>query len=583
MLPIFADLITILLAGLISGIICRYLRISSLVGLLIVGAVIGRGGLNLVASHGPELEQIAQTGVLLLLFAVGIEFSIDELTKLSKYALLGGTIQMLLVMFPLVAVLLILGVSIERTIVISAAVALSSTVLVYRTLVEWGQTNTPGGRRALAILLFQDLALIPLLLFMPVYSGSRSPGLVTGLLITGMAFAFATAVPLAHLIFNKWIIPFLIKVKSVELTMLFVLVILLLSCWLAQAVGLPPALGALAAGVSLSGTRLTKQLDALVFPFRETFGVVFFVSLGSFIDWRILWRDPFWLLMAIPLLLVLKGLAGGVALRTTGLTWRTSLGAATLLIPMSELSFVLLSEAARSQVLTAIEYERMLMVALASLIISSELFRHGQRLLRSEPTAHPAGDGAAVSSLDINKAIVVGLGPIGSLAASQLESRGVDVCLIDQSPVNLHPFAQQGFRTVCGDARQWETLFRAETQRAHLAVISVPDDGVAAAITRNVHQISPSCVIVVRCRYQSSRKVLHKAGAQVVISEESLTGDVLRRFIETSVLQLSKERSAVHQPAGDDSPARESSGTENVREGKTQDSLSQAQQPRMSS
>lgn len=571
MLPIFGDLITILLAGLISGIICRYLRISSLVGLLIVGAIVGRGGLNLIASRGPELEQIAQTGVLLLLFAVGIEFSIDELTKLSKHALWGGTAQMVLVMFPLVTVLLILGGSIERAIVVGGAVALSSTVLVYRTLVEWGQTNTPGGRRALAILLFQDLALIPLLLFMPVYSGSRSPGLITGLLLTGMAFAFAAAVPLAHFIFNKWIIPFLIKVKSVELTMLVALVILLLSCWLAHVVGLSPALGALAAGVSLSGTRLTKQLDALVFPFRETFGVVFFVSLGSFIDWRVLWRESLWLLMAIPLLLVLKGVAGGAALWMTGLSWRTSLGAATLLIPMSELSFVLLSEAARSQVLTAIEYERMLIIALASLIISSELFRHGQRLLQSEPAAYPPGDGVAVSTLDINKGIVVGLGPIGSLAASQLESRGVDVCLIDQSPVNLHPFAQQGFRTVCGDAREWETLLRAETQHAHLAVISVPDDGVAAAITRNVHQLSPSCVIVVRCRYQSSRKVLLKAGAQVVISEESLTGEVLRRFIETSVLQLSKESLPSHRQPGDGNRSQETSGGDKITQGPKDD------------
>lgn len=560
MFPVFGDLITILLAGFISGIICRYLKISSLVGLLVVGAIIGRGGLGLIASHGPELEQIAQTGVLLLLFAVGIEFSIEELTKLSRYALLAGTAQMLLVMFPLVTVLFILGVSVERAIVVGAAVALSSTVLVYRTLIEWGQTNTPSGRRALAILLFQDLAVIPLLIFMPVYSGARSPGLITGLFLAGKAFVFAAAVPIAHDIFSRWVVPFLIKVRSVELTMLFVLVVLLLSCWLAQVFGLPPDLGALAAGVSLSGTRLTKQLDALVFPFRETFGVVFFVSLGSFIDWRVVWRDPFWLLMAIPLLLVLKGMAGGVALRMTGLTWRMSLGAATLLIPMSELSFVLLSEAARTQVLTALEYERMLIVALASLIISSELFRHGQRLLRTEPVAHPAGETAGVSNLDINKAIVVGLGPIGSLAASQLESRGVDVCLIDQSPVNLHPFAQQGFRTVCGDARDWETLLRAETQHAHLAIISVPDDGVAAAITRNVHQLSPSCVIVVRCRYQSSRKVLHKAGAQVVISEESLTGDVLRRFIETSVFQLARETAASDQPLGDDRTAAKSSG-----------------------
>jgi len=540
-LPVFGDLITILLAGLISGIICRRLRISSLVGLLVAGVIIGRAGLNLIASHGPELEQIAQAGVLLLLFAVGIEFSLEELSKLSKDMFLAGTAQMLLVILPLLAVFSFLKIPVDRAIVLSAAIALSSTVLVYRTLLEWGQTNTPSGRRALAILLFQDVALIPLLLFMPVYSGTQSPGVVSGLILAGMTIVFAAVVPVAHHVFAQWVMPFLIKVKSVELTMLFVLVILLTSCWLAQLFGLPPALGALAAGVSLSGTRLTKQLDALVFPFRETFGVVFFVSLGSYIDWRLLWRDPLWFVMAIPLLLVLKGAAGGVALRITGLRWKTSLGAATLLIPMSELSFVLLSQAARNQILTAAEYEKMLMVALASLIISSELFRLGLRLLRGVAVAHPSSEAVGLSTMDVNRAIVVGLGPIGSLAASQLESRGVDVCLIDQSPINLQPFAQQGFRTVCGDAREREILYRADTRSVHLAVICVPDDTVAVTITRNVHEISPSCTIVVRCRYQSSRKILSKAGAQVVISEEAVTGDVLRRFIETSVFNLAKE------------------------------------------
>jgi len=246
--PIFGDLVTILLAGLVSGIICRQLRISGLVGFIIAGIMIGRGGLNLIASHGKELEQIAQTGVLLLLFAMGIEFSLAELAGLSRHMVLAGTTQVLLVTVPLLVVFLLLEVSIERAIVLSAAVAISSTVLAYRTLTEWGQASSPIGRRALGISLFQDLLLIPSLLFMPCYSGARSTGLISALVLTGMAVVFTAAVPLAHYVFEKWIVPFLIRVKSVALTMLFVLVILLMACWLAQVFGLPPALGALAAG-----------------------------------------------------------------------------------------------------------------------------------------------------------------------------------------------------------------------------------------------------------------------------------------------------------------------------------------------
>jgi len=318
----------------------------------------------------------------------------------------------------------------------------------------------------------------------------------------------------------------------------------------------------------LSETRLTKQLDALVFPFRETFGVVFFVSLGSYIDWRILWRDPLWFLIAIPLLLALKSVAGGVALRISGLTWRTSLGAASLLVPMSELSFVLLSEAARSQILTGTEYEKMLMVALASMIVSPELFRIGLRVLRSDSSKRPTSMGFDVPSVDVNKAIVVGLGPIGSMVASQLELRGMDVGLIDQSPVNLQPFAQQGFRTVCGDARDPEILLRAGGQEAHLAMICVPDDTVAGTITRNLRQINPNCTIAVRCRYQSSRKTLMKAGAQIVISEAAVTSEVLRNFIMTSVFNLSGE-SPLASSSPPNTPARpDSLSTGSTPEGK---------------
>ena len=157
------DLLIILAAGLVAGIICKRIGLSMLVGYLLAGAVIGHGGLGLVAEGGSEIEHLAKAGVLLLLFAIGIEFSLEELVKLGRHMFVGGSIQMLLVAVP-VGLACMIFMSWQVSLLIAAAIALSSTVLVYRALTEWGATTSPHGRRAIGILLFQDAALVPLII-----------------------------------------------------------------------------------------------------------------------------------------------------------------------------------------------------------------------------------------------------------------------------------------------------------------------------------------------------------------------------------------------------------------------------------
>jgi len=532
------DLFFVLAAGAIGGIACKRLGFSMPVGYLLAGAIIGRGGLGLVAGDVKELEHLAHVGALLLLFAIGIEFSLEELARLSRYFFIGGSLQMTLVGVPVTIACLMFGVSWQATLLIAAATAFSSTVLVFRALAEWGETASHQGRRAIGVLLFQDVALVPVMLLVPLLSDrDEGPRIWAYLLLAVNSVLFVVAVLLLRKVFAAWVVPLLSRLRSIELVTLFGLIVLVGFCLGAAEAGLPPALGAFAAGLALSGNRLTGQLDALILPYRESFGAVFFVSLGTLLDPDILIQEPLLLAAALLAVLVLKTAAAAVALWASGLRWPAALGMGLGLAQLGELSFMILSEGMHADLVSTAAYNRMLFLAVGTLILTPPLLKIGLR--RAQQHAQPA-DQTHRGHLDpmLTEAIVIGLGPIGKQATSRLEIMGIDVCLIDLSPVNLYFYTQQGFRTVTGDARQADVLRRAHADHARLAIISVPDDNVARQIVQAFRALNPTCTLIVRCRYQVHTPGLTKAGASTVISEEAEAMATLLRLLEHTTPNL---------------------------------------------
>ncbi len=512
----------------------KRLGFSMLVGYLLAGAVIGHSVLGLIAEEVAEIEHLAHVGAMLLLFAIGIEFSLEDLVRLSRYFIVGGSLQMVLVAVPAAVAFWLLDIPWPATVLLASAVALSSTVVVYRALTEWGESASPAGRRAIGVLLFQDVALVPLMLMVPLLAVDRGDGLSQTLLFLAMkSIVFIAAVLMFRRIFARWFVPLLSSLRSVELIVLFALAVLVGFCLGAHVAGLPAAMGAFAAGLVLSGNRLTPQIDALILPYRESFGVVFFVSLGMLLDPGILLDAAPLLIAGLAAVLVIKVGAATIALRATGLPWRAAAGMGLGLAQLGELSFMLLSEGLHENLITQQNYDRMLFIAMGTLLLTPQLLQLGLRWTRRSPSA----DEEATRRLDRptpapREAIVIGLGPIGRRAASQLEIMGIDVCLIDSSPVNLYAYAQQGFRTVSGDAGDQEVLDRAEVAHCRLAVVCVPDDPVAIQIVKAIRAMNPKCTLIVRCRYQANSSILRKAGAQTVISEEAEASLALLRLLE---------------------------------------------------
>lgn len=526
------NLLIVLAGGLIAGMICRRLGISLLVGYLVVGTIIGGGGLGLASDAAEELEYLAQAGALLLLFSVGIEFSLAELLRLSRYFLIGGSVQMVFVAVPVILVEVAMGMSWPAAFLVGAAIALSSTVLVYKALEEHGQSATGHGRRALGILLFQDFALVPLMLLLPLLVGGAPAAAEVWLTLAAKSVLYVAVVLGVRWAIGRWAVPALATLKSVELLVVFALLVLGTAALGAYAAGLPPVLGALAAGITLSGNRLSSQVDALILPFREAFSAVFFVSLGTLMRFDVLLAEPLltvdWLLAA----LALKTAAGAMALRLTGLSWRGAFGMGLGLAQLGELSFVLLSAGVGAGVIPQQTYNRLLFIALGTLVLTPQLLKIGLRWVGDSIAADHGPQGPHWSGGDVDRALVIGLGPIGGRVASQLETEGRDVCLVDLSPVNLHSFAQQGFRTVAGDASDEEILRLADVEHCHLAVVTVPADQVAIDVVVAIRRLNHRCQVVVRCRYQANVAAVRRAGANAVVSEETEAAGALVRMLE---------------------------------------------------
>lgn len=521
MQSLVSELLIILTAGLVAALVCRRLQVPPLVGYLLAGAIIGQGVLGWIADDEREIAHLAEAGVFLLLFSIGLEFSLGELWRLGRHLVIGGGMQMLLVAFPVAAYLSHSGMAWQPAVLVAAAVSFSSTVLVFKTLSEWGESSKPHGQRAIGVLLFQDAALVPLLLVVPLLTASGSEvGFRQYATLAGVSLVFITAVILLQRVLAGWVIPRFASYRSPELVVLFTLCVLGGVTYVAWKVRLPPAIGAFAAGLIFSGNRWSHQIDSLVLPFRETFSAVFFVSLGLLFDPQLILSEPLAMAGSFAALVALKGLAATLALRLTGLTWTSAVGMGTGLAHVGEFAFVLVLLGTESGILSTVDSQRVSTLAIASLMVTPLLLRKGLGWIRETERADAVAGAAHRRTSDQHSAVVIGAGPVGRRVSAHLESTGHDVCVVDLSPINLQAFAQQGIDTVAGDATDSSVLELANIDEADCVVISLPDDQAARRVVNEVRSLNSRCYLLVRCRYESNVKQMKKLGASAAVSEE---------------------------------------------------------------
>lgn len=535
MMEFVDDLLIILTTGLCAGILCRRGNITPLMGYLGVGVLIGPTVLGWVKSEQEEIEHLAELGVFFLLFSIGLELSLDELKRMGRFLATGGPLQLLLTAGPIAVLLIGCGWGIPASILIAAALGFSSTVLVFKALGEMGQTNTELGRRAIAILLFQDAALVPLLLCVPLLAGTGDAAGAGQWIRLGLSSVLFLAVTFGlRIILTRVVIPRIARHRSPDLVVLLTLTILGAVTLAAHRLGLPPAIGAFAAGLAFGGNRWSEQIDSLILPFREAFSAVFFVSLGLLVNLVDIIHDPVVAISGIMILMAIKAFAATIAFRATGISWKKSIGPSLGLAHVGEFAFVLILLAASSGVISADQRQQVLAIAGGTLLLSPVLIRFGFGK-RDEDNAETDDSHTKIRVHDFDDrrlAIVIGMGPVGRAVVSRMETLGHEICAIDINPLNLQAFNQFGIPTVTGDAETAEVLTSASVQRAQIAIVCIPVDEVAERTTRAIRRMNREIRIVVRCRYARNADEMRKAGADFVFSEEAYAAIELVRMVD---------------------------------------------------
>lgn len=505
------------------------------------------------AQRGSELalDGVTEFGVLLLLFAIGIEFTFDKLAATAKYMFVGGTLQMGLTIGLSVLICKLLGMGWIGGLAVGSVVALSSTALVYRSVGDVGQADTKRAQATVGLLIFQDVALVPLLLILPRVLGTASDN--SGAMWVGNPWVDMTlksltfcAIVLAAKYANiRVVIPSIAAMKSNDMVILYAVVVLAGMCVVAILLGLTPALGALAAGVALGENRLTHQIDALVMPFREAFSAMFFISLGMLTDFSYVFRHPVVCLIALIAVVAFKAVCAAAALRACGMDRKGAIAFGTSIAQVGELAFMILALANEAHAIEESAYNTMLFVSVASLVLTPTLVKTALTKFGMPPEETPQLSGADMLAPEIREAIskakrhvvIVGVGHIGKRLAESLMDMGVNVAMIDFNPVNLQPFKQIGVGTVAGDGADQDVLRTAGVDYADAIFVTVPKDELALNVVKSARDMNPTLPILARSRYCLNVSPLKRAGANQVFCEEEQLADqlieILKRYAES--------------------------------------------------
>ena len=526
-IPLLTDIVIIF--GLSIGIlfICHRLRVPTIVGFLLAGILAGPYGLGLVkAVH--EVEILAEIGVVLLLFTIGIEFSLQRLLQIKKSVLTGGSIQVLLTFFVAFVIARQLGQPVGNSIFIGFLISLSSTAIVLKLLQERGEVDSPHGRTALGILIFQDIIIVPMILVTPLLAGATGNAGESVLVLIAKGIGIIGLV----IVSTKWIVPRVLyqiaRTRSQELFLLSIIVICLAVAWATSSAGLSLALGAFLAGLSISESEYSYQALGNILPFRDVFTPFFFVSIGMLLDVGFLFRQPGSIALIALSVLVLKSIIACFATVLLGFPFRSSILVGLALGQVGEFSFILSKTGVEHGLLAGNIHQMFLAFSILSMAATPFIIALAPPLAdtilrlpvpkRLVLGIYPISETKVVDRKD--HVIIIGFGVNGRNVARAARFAGIPYAIIEMNPATVRSEQAKGEPIYYGDATQETVLQKANIKNARIVVVAINDPTATRRITEVVRRISPKVHLIVRTRYLQEMKPLYELGASEVIPEE---------------------------------------------------------------
>ncbi len=542
------DLATVLAAGLVASLIMAKLRLPVVAGLLLAGAVCGPSGMEWVQDKH-TIDMLAELGVVMLLFTIGLEFPIRRFIKIGKTLVIGGGMQVGFTILAAAGVALAFGFDGPTATVIGFSLSLSSTAIVLRGLADRNETDAPHGRFIVGTLLFQDLCVIPLLLGLPVLAGGGEGGPVGLVTEVGRSMGIAVGAVLVTYVAAKLILPWLLKnVDQTRNREVFIIAILAICIGISLATasaGLSLALGAFLAGMVIADSPFSTRALTDVMPFKDLLTSIFFISLGMLLDFEVFSEKPFLVLSLFAVIVVGKGLLATIAALIMRFPVRTAVTAGLGLAQFGEFGFVIMTTAAEPHGLIDMGQEGRWLAAagIMSMFVTPLMLKFAPSWAAGSSFLSPLekllGIREVQESVRQEKiqehVIIAGFGTGGKLLAKALKAVDIPYVILEMNIETVQRATEAGEKAYYADVTSVESLEHAGIHRARAMVLTINDPSAVTRCIATVRQMSEDIPLYVRVRYATQRDVLLSAGATEVVSSEieasvELMGLVLREM-----------------------------------------------------
>jgi CPA2 family monovalent cation:H+ antiporter-2 len=548
-IPLLYEIFVLLGASVVVVLICFKLKIPSILGLLITGVIIGPYGLG-IQSGSHEVEMLAEIGVILLLFIIGLEFSLKSLYSIKKIVFIGGSFQVLTTILVTAVILYLFNFNIASAVFIGFLVSLSSTAIVLKMLQESGAVSSPQGRIAMGVLIFQDIIVVPMILFTPLLAG-KSDNIAIAILIL---FAKITAILLLLFIGAKYIVPRLLfevaKTKSKELFILTIVVICVSTAWLTNQAGLSLALGAFLAGLIISESDYSHQATGNILPFREVFSSIFFVSIGMLLDVKFLFNHFLVISTLTIFVFILKASIAGMAAKVLGYPVRTIFLTGFALFQVGEFAFILSQTGISNGILSAVDYQYFIAVSILTMSATPFIINYSDIIFTKISKTFNFGKSVINKDIpldtDNNKnlndhIVIIGFGINGRNVALAAKNLDIPYIILEMNAETVKTEKENGQNIIYGDGISAHILEHINISNARVVVIVISDPTAINRIIANIRTISQSVHIIVRTRYITEIEQNLNLGADEVIPEEFETSiEIFSRVLYKYLVPLDR-------------------------------------------
>jgi len=517
-------------------VVFQRLKIPAVVGFLITGILLGPGGLGLVRDLG-VINAVAEIGVMMLLFIIGLEFSLERLQRIQRYFWLGGGLQVLLTIAAVALISRLLGAKVEETLVYGFLVALSSTAVVLKLLSDKKQLDSPHGQISMGILIFQDMALVPMLAIIPLLANIKSVSVVA----LGSRFFLSLLAVAAVFFLARKIMPavigLIVRTRIKEIFLLSALFACLGMAYLTASLGLSLALGAFLAGIIISESSYSLQVVSDVLPFKDVFNSLFFVSIGMLLDTRMAWHLRWQVLAVVTGIILLKIAVVFLTVRLLRFNARISLLTALGLAQIGEFSFVLARVCQDNDLLSGPVFQVFVASSVLTILATPLLMEAGPRLvekIQERGVLSASLERANMESEGLREHVIIaGFGLNGRNLARVLKETGISYVIVEINPETFRAACQAGEPVIFGDASSQVILQEAAIARARAMVIAISDPAAARRVVSLARQLNPEVFIIVRTRFVTEIEELYGLGADDVIPEEFETSiEIFVRVLE---------------------------------------------------